>query len=162
RESAGDVPYAHVDQLVAQVKIISVLGAEFGFKSVVLEHPTIHIFFFPDGSSNQPAPALKGLDPVEGLFALSIRSLEVRHGTLIWNDQNIPLDFTAHNVAADMTYSLFSRRYDGNLLLGKVDTKLENWRPLAWMADAHFSIGRGGLEVKSLTATSGRSRIEAN
>src|ERR1700733_9738876 len=33
RESAGDVPYVHVDHIVARVKVISTLGAEFGFSS---------------------------------------------------------------------------------------------------------------------------------
>src|SRR5690349_927999 len=45
REAADDVPYAHVDQLIAHIKIISLLESEFGFHSILLEHPVFHIIF---------------------------------------------------------------------------------------------------------------------
>ena len=76
RESAGEVPYAHVDRLVARVKLISTLGAEFGFSSLVLDRPVVHIVVYPDGTTNQPKPKLKGMSTrtsIEQLFSLSIR-----------------------------------------------------------------------------------------
>ena len=56
REAANEIPYGHVDRVVAQIKIISALGAEVGFSSLVLERPLVHIILYPDGTSNQPAP----------------------------------------------------------------------------------------------------------
>jgi translocation and assembly module TamB len=163
REAAGELPYAHVDRLVARVKLISAMGAEFGFSSLVLDHPVVHIIFNPDGTTNQPAPKLKSAKTsIEQLFSFSIGQLEVRHGELLWNDERTPFEFIAHDVSADMSYSLLHRRYDGNLLLGKVDTKFKNFRPVAWMVEAHFTLGQDGLEIKSLKATSGRSRLQAS
>jgi translocation and assembly module TamB len=165
RESANEVPYAHVDRLVARVKLISALGAEFGFSSMVLDRPVIHIVLYPDGTTNQPAPKLTGTSEktsLDQLFALSIDQLEVRHGEFLWNDERTPLDFVAHDVSADMSYSLLHRQYDGSLLLGKIDTQFENYRPVAWMAEAHFIVGHDSLEIKSLKATSGRSRLQAS
>jgi translocation and assembly module TamB len=165
REAASEVPYAHVDRLVAQAKLISVLGAEFGFSSLVLDHPTVHIILYPDGTTNQPVPKLKGKSAgasVEQLFALSIGQLEVRRGELLCNDERTPFDFIAHDVSANMSYSLLHRHYDGNLLLGKIDTRFRSYRPVAWMAEAHFTFGRDSLEIKSLKATSGRSRLVAS
>ena len=144
REAAGEVPYAHVDRLVARVKLISTLATEFGFSSLVLDHPVVHIVLYPDGTTNQPVPALKRTSTktsIDQLFSLSIGELEVRRGEFFWNDQRTPFDFTAHDVSADATYSLLHRRYDGNLLLGKIDTKFESYRPVAWMVEVHFSLG---------------------
>ena len=165
REAANEVPYAHIDRLIARVKLISTLGAEFGFSSLVLDRPIIHIILYPDGTTNQPAPRLKQTStrtPIEQLFSLSIDELEVRRGELLWNDQKTPFDFIAHDVSADASYSLLHRRYDGNLLLGKIDTRLENYRPLSWMVEAHFTLSENSIEVKSLTATSGRSRLQGS
>jgi len=165
RESASEVPYAHVDRLVARVKLISTLGAEFGFSSLVLDRPVVHIVVYPDGTTNQPAPKLKGKSTrtsIEQLFSLSISQLEVRRGELLWNDQRTPFDFTANDVSADMSYSLLHRQYEGNLLLGKIDTRFEKFRPVAWMAEAHFTLGEDSIEVKSLKATSGRSRLQGS
>ena len=164
-EKPGDVPYAHVDRLVADVKVISALGAEFGFSSVVLDRPVVDIIFYPDGSTNQPVPKSKSTssqDPMQRLFALSIRRLEVRHGELIWNNQVVPLDFKANDISSDMTYSLLHQRYESNLLLGKVDTKLPDCRPFSWTAEVHFSLGQNSAEIKSLKATSGRLRLEGS
>jgi translocation and assembly module TamB len=164
RERPGDVPYAHVNSLMAQMKVWSILRADVGLDYVILDHPVIHIIFYPDGSTNQPEPKVKQSSrtkPVEQLFALSMNRLEIRHGELIWGDQRIPLDFAASGVSADMSYALFRRTYDGNILLGKADTALQNYRPFAWTAEAHFSLSRNRIEVRSLKATSGRSRLQA-
>jgi translocation and assembly module TamB len=165
KESRDDVPLAHVDRVVASVKIISILGAEFGFHSVLLDRPILHLIIYPDGTTNQPSPRLKevsGKSAIEQLFRLSITRLEVRHGEVRWNNQSWPMDFEANDISADMTYSLLRRRYESNLLLGKIVTQWHDFRPLAWMLEAHFELAANNLVVTSLKATSGRSTLQAH
>jgi translocation and assembly module TamB len=164
REQPGEVPYAHVNSLMAQIKIWSILRTDVGMDYLILDHPVIHIILYPDGSTNQPAPKVTRVSnakPVEQLFALSVNRFEVRHGEVIWGDRKIPLELAASSVSADMSYALFRRTYDGNILLGKADTALEKYRPFAWTAEAHFTLSRNRIEVRSLKATSGRSRLQA-
>src|SRR5204863_8371573 len=59
REAADQAPYAHVDSMLATVNLSSVLGGRISFHSLTLDHPVIHIIFYPDGSSNQPVPRQK-------------------------------------------------------------------------------------------------------
>jgi translocation and assembly module TamB len=165
READNEAPYAHVDRVVAKVKIISVLSTEFGFSSIVFNHPVIHVITYPDGTTNQPEPKRPSSavgNPVEALFSMSIGYLDVRHGELLWNDQSIPLDFTVSDVSANLTYSFLHRRYHGDLLLGKVDTHYDGYRPFAWMLETHFVLSQNRLEVGSLTWRSNRSRLEAS
>jgi translocation and assembly module TamB len=165
REAAGEIPYAHVDSLVAKFKLISTLGAEFGFRSILLDHPVVHILFYPDGSTNQPKPRLRRIaqqTPSQQLFSLSISRLDVRQGELLWEDQKIPLGFVANDISADMSYSLLHAHYVCNLAWGKVDTHFGNYRPLAWKAEAHFNLSDHGIEVKAFELVSGRSRVEAS
>jgi translocation and assembly module TamB len=164
REQTGEVPYAHVDSLMAQIKILSLARTELGLNYVVLDHPVIHIILYSDGTTNQPEPVARQVSqerPVERLFALSISRLEIRRGELIWGDQRMPLDFAVRDVSADMSYSLFHSRYEGNLLLGKADTAFNGYRPIAWTAEAHFSLGQNQIVLRSLKATSGRSHLQA-
>ena len=58
-ESADDVPLLHADRVVARIRIISLLETEFGFKSIVIERPVIHLIVHPDGSTNIPAPKVQ-------------------------------------------------------------------------------------------------------
>ncbi|HWX93146.1 MAG TPA: translocation/assembly module TamB domain-containing protein [Terriglobales bacterium] len=164
-EGPGEVALAHVDRAVARIKVISLLETSFGFKSVVLDHPVVHLIVYPDGRTNLPEPKIRVASPqspVEQLFSLSIRQLEVHRGEFLWNDHQVPFDFNAADVSADMTYSFFRGRYESNLLLGKVDTHFQNYQPFSWMASAHFSLGKNDVEVSSLKWNSGRSRLEAS
>ena len=164
REAANDIPLAHADSLTARLKVISLLRTEFGFTDVVLERPIIHVAFFPDGTTNLPGAQLRNIStqtPIEKLFALSIDHLDVRHGELLWNDKKIPLDFAARDTALQMDYALLRARYEGRLLLGKIDTKFDDFRPFAWMTYAEFSLGSNDAVFKTLKLNSGRSHLEA-
>ena len=164
REGATDVPLAHADGIVAQVKIVSLLRSELSFYEVVLEQPVIHVIFYPDGATNFPkraSPAF-GQTPVEKLFALSINHLEVRHGSVLWNDQTIPLDFDARDTSLLMDYSYLHARYSGRLLVGLVNTKLRDCRPFGWMTTADFNLESDSATFTSLKWNSGHSNFSAH
>ena len=41
KEAATDIPLAHADSLLAQLKIISLARSEFGFNTLTLDHPVV-------------------------------------------------------------------------------------------------------------------------
>jgi translocation and assembly module TamB len=165
-EAASDVPLAHADHLVAQVKVISLLRTQFGFHSLILEHPVVHVEVAADGTTN--IPVIKALENVseqkslEQVFSLSIDHLSVQNGELLWADRKIPLDFTASETGLQMDYSHLHRRYESRFTVGKVDTVFEDCRPFSWMAELHFSLTPTAAEIESLKWTSGRSNVQAS
>ena len=165
RESATDVPLAHVDRIVARLKVSSLLRSEFGFHEVIFEQPVVHVAFYPDGATNFPqrqGSVVAGKPAVEQLFALSINRFELRHGQILWDDKTIPVDLAAHDASLQMDYSFLRGRYDGSLQLGLVDTKLMDCRPFAWMASVEFSLASGSAAVPSLKWNSGHSHFSAS
>jgi translocation and assembly module TamB len=163
REAATDVPLAHADRLVARVKVVSLLRSEFGFHELTLDHPVIHLAFYSDGTSNVPGPSVaraSKVSSVEQLFALSIDRLYVRHGELFWDDHVLPLDLAANDAALQMEYAFLRGRYESRLLLGKVETKFDGFRPVAWMTDIKFTLGPSFAEIESMKVNSGRSHGE--
>ena len=72
KESPADVPLAHADSLIAKLKVISFLRTEFGFSSVTLERPIIHIAVGPDGTTNVPALKVRCCGRT-GKFAWTLR-----------------------------------------------------------------------------------------
>jgi translocation and assembly module TamB len=161
-EGSGEVPYAHADRLVAEIKIISIFEKEFGFRSIALEHPVIHIITYPNGTTNQPTPEVDlagDRSPVQQLFALSISRLQVLNGELLWNDQRVPLNFNAASLSAEMNYSILRRRYESHLRIAKLDSIFPGCQPFASALDAQLSLGEQYIELQSLEWSSGRSRI---
>jgi translocation and assembly module TamB len=163
REAAKDVPLAHADRLVARLKVISLLRSEFGFDELTLDHPVIHVAFYADGSSNVPGPSVaraENVSSVEKLFALSIDRLYVRHGEVFWDDQVLPLDVAADDAELQMEYSFLRGRYESRLLLGKLETRFDGFRPVAWMTDIKFSLAPSFSEIESMKVNSGHSHGE--
>ncbi|HTS37068.1 MAG TPA: translocation/assembly module TamB domain-containing protein [Candidatus Solibacter sp.] len=165
-EAPGEVPLAHADHLVAQMKVNSFLRTDFGFYSLSLDHPVIHVAVAPDGSTNVPALKLslpnKKQTPVEQLFDLNIDHLALHNGTLLWADKKIPLDLAVNEAGLQMDYSFLRGRYESHISIGKVDARLFDFRPFAWMASAELSLGTTFADIKSLQWNSGHSRFSAS
>jgi translocation and assembly module TamB len=165
-EASTDPPLVHAEHLIAQIKVTSFLRAEFGFHSLTLEHPQVHVAISSDGSTNVPAIKLRlppsDKTPVDQLFALSIDHLQVENGELDWADRKIPLDFAVDGAGLKMNYSYLRGRYESHLVLGKVDTAFQDFRPFSWMTTADFSLGPTFVDVHSFKFESGRSHVEFN
>jgi translocation and assembly module TamB len=165
-EAPGDIPLAHADHLIAQLKVNSFLRTDFGFHSLSVDHPVIHVAVAADGTTNVPAPKVKlpTLDKtaVDQLFALSINHLSVKNGEMRWADQKIPLDFTVEGAGLQMDYSYLRGRYESRLEIGKVDSMFEGFRPFSSMTTIDFSLGPTFVDIKSLQLTSGRSHLRAS
>ncbi len=163
KEAPTDVPLLHADSVVGQVKVISFLRTQFGFQSLILERPVVHVVVGPDGSTNIPVlrglPVASGPSPIEELFSLSIDHLSVRNGELLWADQKIPLNFDVRNANVEMDYSFLRGRYESHLALGKVDTAIQDLRPFSWMTTIDLSLAPTFADIKSLKWSSGRSSI---
>ncbi|HEX7893216.1 MAG TPA: hypothetical protein VF447_03425, partial [Terriglobales bacterium] len=68
REGPNELPLAHVDSMTAVVNLSSVLGAKMSFRSLVLDHPVVHVLFYPDGTTNEPAPRQSSGANLDKLF----------------------------------------------------------------------------------------------
>jgi translocation and assembly module TamB len=165
-EASGDLPLAHADHLIAQLKVNSLVRSDFGFHSLVLEHPVIHILIAKDGTTNVRAPKLNlqtsDKSAVDQLFALSIDRLSVHNGELLWADQKIPLDFAVQGAGLKMDYSYLRGRYESLLEIGKVDSAYNGFRPFSSTTTIAFSLGPTYADIRTLRWTSGRSHLEAS
>ena len=161
REMTSELPLAHVDSMSAVVNISSALGARIAFHSLTLDHPVVHVIFYPDGRTNQPTPRQQGTADLAQLFSTSIDRLEVRRGELLLQDQRLPLEFVSNDVSARLNYSFLRRRYSGDAAIGKAETQFDGYRPVAWAGQAVFSVDSSGIQVQSITATSEGSKFQA-
>jgi translocation and assembly module TamB len=161
REGPNELPLAHVDSMTAVVNLSSVLGAKMSFRSLVLDHPVVHVLFYPDGTTNEPGPRQASGADFGKLFAISIDRLEVHRGELLWQDQRMPLEFVTDDVHSSLDYSFLHRRYSGQISVGRAETSFDGYRPFAWTAKTDFSISKDGVQVHSLSVSSGNSHLQA-
>ncbi len=162
REAAGQAPFFHADRLQAELKIISIFSTTIGLHSLLLEHPVAHVIAYPDGTTNVPVPQASlssGQGPVEQLISLSVSRIEVQRGELLWEDNRVPIDFVARDLALFLNYSLLRRQYEAQVRTGNITTHFSPYPPFVWRADASLVLARGRADIGSLTVTSGKSEI---
>ena len=162
REAADQAPFLHVDRLEAELKIISLLQTTIGLRSLVLEHPVVHVIDYPDGTTNIPAPPVKyspDQGPMEQLISLSVSRIEVQKGEFLWQDRKVPFDFAARDLALLLHYSLLRQRYEARVAAGSVITRWQLYPDFVWGADASLVLARGRTDINSLTVRSGKSEF---
>ena len=161
-EGPNEAPYAHVDRVALQLKILSVAGRKIGLRYLELDRPAIHLIVHPDGSTNQPTPkAERSGSPLQPLFALQADRVEVRDGVLLINDKRVPLDLSARDLQAQMSYAMAAQRYDGSFSAGTIRLAYGDYKPFDSSVAATFSLARNQLEVKSVKLSTGNSSVDA-
>jgi translocation and assembly module TamB len=162
-EGPGQLPYAQVDRTLVRLHIISFVERRMSLERVELLHPVIHVIVNPDGTTNAPEPKIKSSKaPIQQLFDLAIARADLRDGMLLLNQRKLPLDFSANDITAAMTYNHLARRYDGNVQVGKLDAKYQDFRDVAAQAQLQFSLWHDSADIKELQLTSENSSLQVN
>lgn len=162
REAPDQQPFLQVERVQAEMKIISLLSTTIGLHSLALEHPVVHLIDYPDGTTNLPTPAVKYSSdpgPVEQLISLAVSRIEVQKGEFLWEDQKVPFDFTAQDLALLLNYSLLRQRYEARVAAGSIDTHWQQHPEFVWRADASLVLARGRADISSLTLKSGKTEL---
>ncbi len=164
-ETQDQLPYAHVDRVRIKLHIISFLERQVSVKQVDLQRPVVHIIVNADGSTNAPEPKVKiqsNENAAEQLLDLAVGRADIHDGMLVLNDRKLPMDFSANDLLASMTYFPFDKRYDANVKIGKIDLQYADFRDLPARVDTQFSLWRNSLAVKSLRLTSQQSTVDVS
>jgi translocation and assembly module TamB len=163
-EGPDQLPYAHADRINLRVRILSFVQTRISLEYLGLEHPVIHLIVHPDGTTNVPGPKAMQSNSaaVQQLVDLAVARVDLRNGMLLVNDLEIPLDFTADDIAATVTYSHIDRRYDGSIQVGKMDLKYQDFRNVAARGEMEFILWHDTAQIKSLKLTSEKSLLEAS
>ena len=164
-ESPADVPYAHIDNLMIRLKILSVFRQEVGLREVIAGHAVIHIIVYPDGSTNQPVPKIKQVSDrtvPERIFDLAIDRLQVKDSELLWNNRRMALDFTVNQVAAEMTYDVLQKQFNGIITVADLHTRLAENTLLPASAELKFVLAMNRVNLQSLTWHSGKSNLQGS
>ena len=166
-EPPGQLPYAQVDRAMVRLHRISFFERQFSIKRLELQRPIVHLIVNPDGSTNAPQPKVKnanGKSTVQELFALAIARADLRDGMLVINERKLPLDFSANDLSASMSYDDRDRprRYLGRVQIGKIDLKYQDFREVPVNADLQFTLWDNALQIQSLKLTSRSSSLQAS
>jgi translocation and assembly module TamB len=184
KESPSEPPLLSAGTVVVRINPLGLLRSSVLLRSLDCDGAEAHLRTYPDGSTNLPGPqrpSKNGLLVVGDLIDLALRRATLTHANLYWNNQRIPLDLNARNVALLMRFNpagmrLFSRhalngvssvlssgdRYVVSISSSELTYGLPGWTvpPVAFAAQLDFS--RNDLALRSLTWRSSGLRGQAS
>ena len=169
-EAPGEVPYAHVDTLRVQAKIIDLFKAQVGLRSLEVEHPVFHLIAYPDGSTNQPVPKKKtenGKPVTDVIFDLEANRAEVSNGVLLVNQRALPFNLAANNLTATVTYRKRPEAYLGTVHVEDVTAMRGKTAEVHSKLDLNVEMTRNALKLDGLhfisgDRASGESKLDAS
>jgi translocation and assembly module TamB len=164
-EGRGELPYAHVDRLYAQAKILSFVDARLGLDFLEVDRPAIHLIIYPDGHTNQPTPRAKQSSngaAVRTIFDLQARRVEVHHGVALVNDRSIPFQLAANDLGVVITYAPATKHYVGKISCSDIDAQKGKSAVVRSRLDLSVEAAPDAVDIKALHFTTGKTSLEAS
>jgi translocation and assembly module TamB len=163
-EAPGEIPYAHIDRLFVQAKIISFLRAKAGLSLLQGEHPVFHLIVYPDGSTNQPRP--KTVEHhgsvTDTLFDLAVDRTEITNGVLLINQRALPFDLSADDLSATVEYDRTRDHYLADLHAADITAQRGGLAPVQSRLTLRADLSRTGAVLSQLQLQTGNSPKEGS
>ena len=164
-EAPGEVPYAHVDTLRVQAKIIDRFKRQIGLRSLEVEHPVFHLIVYPDGSTNQPVPKKKtqsNTSVTDTIFDLQANRAQVNNGVLLLNQRALPFNVAANNLTVTVTYRRRPEAYLGTVHVEDLTAERGKAPEVHSKLDLNVEAARNALKLDGLHFVSGASSLNAS
>lgn len=174
RESANQPPLAVIAEADLGLGLTSLLHPGVQLREVFIGHPEIHIYRLPDGSTNLPTPSSKSSGPpVQPVFDLGVRTLQVQQGELSLQDRKIPLNAKVHDLRLHLRYlaathpqaaanTAAAAHYEGELAYANSSIQYGSYLPAFQQADLQFLLWPNALRVRHLLLQGEGSRLQAS
>ncbi len=158
-EAPGEIPYAHIDRLFVQAKIISFLRAKAGLSLLQGEHPVFHLIVYPDGSTNQPRPktAQHNGSVTDTLFDLAVDRTEITNGILLINQRALPFDLAANDLGLTIEYDRVRDHYLADLRAADITAQRGKLAPVSSRLTVKADLSRTGAVLSQLQLQTGTS-----
>ena len=161
-EPPGQLPYAHVDHVDVHVQIVSFLSRKVALRSVLVDHPVVHLMLYPDGTTNQPSPGggQAGRESPERFFDLAARQVQVTNGVLVLNEARVPFELSGERLTLQLGYSPADHAYKGTVAFSAQSARYRDVPALHGDISADLILRPAETEFTSLKVSTGRSSFE--
>jgi translocation and assembly module TamB len=163
-EDKNAPPLFHADRLDIGVRIISFFGRKIALDELIVEKPQVTVRVEKDGRSNVPSPKPRSSDRPwrETLFTLQIGRLELRDGSVSYNDRRTPLGMAGKDLEFMLHYDAPAAgpdAYAGKLTWKQVELAQAHATPFRFDISTKFTLHRDAFELDDLALTLPHSEL---
>lgn len=163
-ESADMPSLFHADRVNVGVRIISLLGRKVALDELIIERPEVAVEIGQDGRSNVPTPRARSTTRPwrQTLFNLRVRHLELKDGTVSYNNRRAPLKVAGGNLDFVLHYDAPATgpdSYAGNLEWRDVTLAARRDVPFPFDFSVKFLLHRDSFEADELIVKALHSQL---
>jgi translocation and assembly module TamB len=159
QEKGDEAPLLQAEHLGVSLGIRALLNKEVDLYSVNVDRPIVNLRVDSRGNTNLPkAPPSQS----SSNLSVIVRHASLRDGTVIYNDEQIPLAAELDDFRAMVQFDSAADKYRGSLgyRQGRIVTKTIN--PLEHNARVEFTANRDGIVLDPIVVSSGKTRLAAH
>ncbi len=158
REPAGVPPLFQTARLALRLALLPSLTHTVTLADLGLDHPSVNIIVFPDGSTNFPHPRGRSSgSPLESIVKLAIGRFYVSSGEVLFAARRYSVSASGRNLRALLSFDSGSRSYVGNLSVSPLYLGRGGGTPVAVTLDLPLVIDKEGLETRDAKLTAPNS-----
>lgn len=163
-EAADMPPLFHADRVDVGLHIISLLSRTVALDELVVERPEAAVRIDRDGHSNLPTPRARSTSRPwrQTLFSLRIGHMELKDGTVSYNDRRTPLAVDGGNFNFVLRYdapATGADSYAGNLEWRDVRVAAKRDVPFPFDFSVKFLLHRDSFEADELIVKALHSQV---
>jgi translocation and assembly module TamB len=153
-EAPSEIPYAHVDRLYIQLKLLAIFHPRVALEELDIEHPVIHLIVYPDGTTNQPTPKIPSgkspRDTINTVFDLRAGKVSAWNGVVLVNERRVPFSFAGRDLSLLVRYLAPNDAYAVNLKIADITTTLQKQPDVHSQLIGELQLGRDLARINSL------------
>jgi len=159
QEKGGEAPLLQAEHLGVSLGIRAMLKNEVDLYAIKLDRPIVNLRVDSRGNTNLPKPPPS---QSSSNFSIVVRHASLRDGTVIYNDEQIPLAAELDDFRAMVEFDAAADKYRGSLAYrqGCIVTKAMN--PVEHDARVEFVATRDGAVLDPIVISSGKTRLAAH
>jgi translocation and assembly module TamB len=161
KEGPEHAPLLRVDRAQADLRVLAWIRPGIDLVRLQASGIRVNLLTYPDGTTNLPAPAREGRNPLEQILKLAIDQIELRDAELTWNFQRYPFALRARDLMASLAFAGQPDRYRGTVSARQAALEGFNLRDVNLDIDADLELGANSAVFERLRARLGDSIITA-
>lgn len=163
-EQPPDPPLLSVPSLRIELNLQSLLSAQVSLHALDIDSPEVHIRVTADGTTNLPGGAATAAseDSVQTLLDLAVERLELREGSVYWNNVPYRLSIRGQGLQLGTRYEQVEQRYALSFRIGQFGFNIAQSEPLLSEAEGEVYIYRDRIEAPRLVVGANGARLEAH
>ncbi len=158
REPAGAPPLFQAPRLELRLALLPSLTHTVDLPYLALDHPSVNIIVFPDGSTNFPHPRGRSSgSPLESIVNLAIGRFNVTSGEVLFAARRFSVNVSGRDLRALLSFDPRSHTYQGRLSAAPLELSRGPGTPVPLYLDLPLLIDKEGLETRDARLTSAKS-----